>query len=195
MALPVKRIFVHGFPGLYGGASTELHHQIVAWKHMGLEVHLIPSSDTYKDEPLYNEMVEMGVKVHEAEEWSALQPGDPVLGFCNAEFLENLKNIRKHTRRTVFVNCMTWLFEKERAAMSEGLISMFLYQNDVVRERHESELRCLNRDPVIRFLAFKPYFDSARFPFVRERSSEFFWVWQNIAAGCRQVRQEHPSHL
>jgi hypothetical protein len=39
----IKRLFVLGFPSAYGGAGTELHHQIIAWRHMGLEIHLIPS--------------------------------------------------------------------------------------------------------------------------------------------------------
>ena len=63
---------------------------------MGVEVHLIPSWD-YHGEPLYNEMVSLGVIMHAPADWSAVQPGDPVLGFCNAGFLNALPEIRRHT--------------------------------------------------------------------------------------------------
>jgi len=46
----MKRLFVYGFHGLYGGAGTELHHQILAWRHMGVEVHLIPTNAGYPRE-------------------------------------------------------------------------------------------------------------------------------------------------
>lgn len=76
MSSPIKRLFVNGFPSLYGGAGTELHHQIIVWRKMGVEVHLIPSWD-YHGEPLYNEMVSLGVIMHAPADWSAVQPGDP----------------------------------------------------------------------------------------------------------------------
>ena len=79
MSSPIRRLFVNGFPSLYGGAGTELHHQIIVWRKMGVEVHLIPSWD-YHGEPLYNEMVSLGVIMHAPADWSAVQPGDPVLG-------------------------------------------------------------------------------------------------------------------
>lgn len=81
MSSPIRRLFVNGFPSLYGGAGTELHHQIIVWRKMGVEVHLIPSWD-YHGEPLYNEMVSLGVIMHAPADWSAVQPGDPVLGFA-----------------------------------------------------------------------------------------------------------------
>jgi len=182
MAAPIERVFVYGFPGLYGGAGTELHHQIMAWKHMGLEIHLIPTNPGFVNEPLLSEMERMGVKVHGANDFGVLEPGDPVLGFCNAEFLQALPELRRRTRRTVFLNCMTWLFEKEREAMSLGLIAMFLYQNDAVRQKHMPELRALNGDPSIRFSTVKPYFAAEKFPFISERSSDHF--------GCGRISRQ-----
>lgn len=152
-----KKIFIVGFPGLYGGAGTELHHQIIVWCKMGMEVHLIPTYEGVENDPLYPEMKERGVHIHKSRDWDILQQGDPVMGFCNAEFLENLSELRKRTRRIIFVNCMTWLFPKEREAMSEGLISMFLYQNEWVRQKNMPDLKALNGDPSIKFMTFKPY--------------------------------------
>lgn len=181
MSSLIKRLFVHGFPGLYGGASTELHHQILAWRHMGMEVHLVPTWPP-ANEPLLPEMTQLDVKIHPANDFTAVQAGDPVLGFCNAEFLNALPALRERTRRTVFLNCMTWLFDRERECMSQGLISMFLYQNPDVMAKHMPELRSLNPDPDIRFCTFRPYFDAARFPFVTERTSDHF--------GCGRISRQ-----
>ena len=180
--LPVQRLFVHGFPGLYGGAGTELHHQILAWRHMGLGVHLVPTNAGWRNGPLLREMLGLGVVVHEANDFGAVEAGDPVLGFCNAEFLAALPRIRERTHRTVFANCMTWIFGKEREAMARGHIAMFLYQNPEVLEKHRAELRAINPDPQIRFQAFRPYFDAGRFPFVAERTDEFF--------GCGRISRQ-----
>ena len=95
MSLPIKRLFVNGFPGLYGGAGTELHHQILAWRRMGVEVHLIPSNAGWRREPLLQEMLDLGVTIHEANDWSVVDSGDPVMGFCNGEFLKALPHIHQ----------------------------------------------------------------------------------------------------
>ena len=181
MSSPIKRLFVNGFPSLYGGAGTELHHQIIVWRKMGVEVHLIPSWD-YHGEPLYNEMVSLGVIMHAPADWSAVQPGDPVLGFCNAGFLNALPEIRRHTKRTVFINCMTWLFPREKEAMQKGEIAMFLYQNEAVRQEAMPVLRKLNGDPQVQFLTFRPYFHAESFPFIRERDEDFF--------GCGRISRQ-----
>lgn len=182
MSAALKRIFVNGFPSLYGGAGTELHHQILVWKAMGLEVHLIPTGDGFYHEELYLELVRRGVVIHAPGDWSVLEPGDPVLGFCNGEFLESLPEIHKHTRRTVFINCMTWLFDKEKELMERGKIGMFLYQNEEVRLKNMPVLRALNSDPEIRFMTFRPYFHNDSFPFVAERSQEWF--------GCGRISRQ-----
>ena len=149
---------------------------------MGIEVHLIPTNSGFPNEPLLPEMEEMGVKIHGFNDFGAVEPGAPVLGFCNAEFLQALPEIRRRTRRTVFLNCMTWLFEKEREAMARGEIGMFLYQNPAVLEKHRAELRALNDDRAIAFAAFKPYFAAERFPYLNARNSEHF--------GCGRISRQ-----
>ena len=182
MGADVDRVFVHGFPGLYGGAGTELHHQIIAWLHMDLGVHLIPTNPGFREEPLYQEMVKRGVKIHQMNEWDVIESGDPVFGFCNSEFLEHLPEIHRRTRRTVFVNCMTWVFDKEEQRMAEGLIGMFLYQNREIMEKSEPILRSRNRGQEARFMTFRPYFEDSLFPFVDQRNDEFF--------GCGRISRQ-----
>lgn len=182
MSTPIKKLFVNGFPCLYGGAGTELHHQIIVWRHMGIDVHLIPTSDGFENEALYLEMVKRGVTIHAPNDWTVLEEGDAVLGFCNGEFLANLAAIRQKTKRTVFINCMTWLFDKEKEAMQQGLIAMFLYQNEDVRQKNMPVLKALNGDPAIEFMTFKPYFHNDAFPYVKERDDEFF--------GCGRISRQ-----
>lgn len=182
MSRILKRLFVLGFPGYYGGAGTELHHQIIVWRHMGMEVHLIPSGDRFGQEPMLLEMAAQGVTVHARGDWSVLDKEDVIISFCNAEFLYNLPEIRKRTKRTVFVNCMTWLFSMEKSGMENGHIAMFLYQNEEVRQKNMSALKALNDDPEIQFMTFKPYFHQESFPFIQERNEEFF--------GCGRISRQ-----
>lgn len=162
----LKDLFIYGFPGLYAGANTELHHQIILWRSMGLNVHLIPGDTGYRHEPLYPEMIERGVIVHQANEFDAILPGAPVLGFCNDRFLARIDEILLYSHNTVFVNCMTWLFEQEKMRHHEGKIAAFLYQNDEVRQKNAALLREINPDPGVHYLTFKPYFDTEAFPFI-----------------------------
>lgn len=64
MTMSIKRLYINGFPSLYGGAGTELHHQIIVWQHMGIEVHLIPTNGGFQQEDLYLEMVRRRVHIH-----------------------------------------------------------------------------------------------------------------------------------
>lgn len=169
-----KNIFVYGFPGLYGGAGTELHHQIIVWVKMGLGVNIIPTNAGYKNEPLFNEMRSLDVRIHNFNDFSVIQPGSPVLGFCNAEFLDNLPKIYEKSKNTVFVNCMTWLFEKEKQRMKEGMIHAFLYQNKEVLDKNMPLLKTFNNDPSIVFADFNPYFESSKFPFIENRDDTTF---------------------
>ena len=63
MSTQIKRVFGNGFLCLYGGAGTELHQQIIVWRKLGMEIHLV-SSWNHHAEPLYNEMVTRGIILH-----------------------------------------------------------------------------------------------------------------------------------
>jgi glycosyltransferase involved in cell wall biosynthesis len=179
MSLP---LFVYGFPSLYGGAGTELHHQIPIWQRLGCEVHIIPTNAGYPREALYTELRANGVIIHEANEFSAIPRGAPIFGFCNAEFLDRLDEITAYSTNTVFVNCMSWLFENEKRRMAEGKIRTFLYQNDTVRAFNSPILQALNPGARCNFLTYSPYFDARRFPFIEKRSWDFF--------GCGRISRQ-----
>jgi Glycosyl transferases group 1 len=175
-------LFVYGFPSLYGGAGTELDHQILLWQSLGAQVHLIPSDGDYIDNPLLPHLMERRVVIHELHDFSAIEPNAPVFGFCSLTFLENIDSIRSRSTNTVFVNCMTWLFDLERKRMAEGKIRTFLYQNEDVLETNSPVLRALNPGAATNFLTFKPFFDKSRFPFHGRRSDEYF--------GCGRISRQ-----
>lgn len=178
----IRKLFVYGFPGLYGGAATELQHQFIIWKRMGVEIHLIPSLSDYRQQPLYQETLDLGVIIHEHNDWSVLSPGDPILALCNSEFLNRLHEVRQYTRRTIFMNCMTWLFDREKERMMRGEIAMFLYQNEDVRQKHMPELIAINPKAGAKFMTVAPYFEDALFPFHADRQSERF--------GCGRISRQ-----
>ena len=167
-------LYIVGFPSLYGGAGAELYHQVRAWETLGVVLHFIPTQKNVRKAALYGEMTERGHVIHDAYDWAAIPEDAPVISFCNEDFLAALPEIRRRTRRTVFVNCMTWLFGKEKEAMSRGDIALFLYQNDKVWQNVMPRLRALNGDPSVRFMTFRPYFDSAAFPYVAGKPPD--WV-------------------
>ena len=50
----MPKLFIYGFPGLWGGAATELHHQIYVWKSFPeIQLEIIPTMGGYQNEPLY----------------------------------------------------------------------------------------------------------------------------------------------
>ncbi len=167
-------LYIVGFPSLYGGAGAELYHQVRVWETLGVTLHFIPTQKNVRKASLHGEMTERGHVIHDAYDWAVIPEDAPVISFCNEDFLTALPEIRKRTRRTVFVNCMTWLFGKEKEAMSRGDIALFLYQNDKVRQSMVPRLRAINDDPAIRFISFRPYFDSSSFPYVADRVSDWF---------------------
>ena len=169
----LKRIFVFGFPGNYGGAVTEMHHQILLWLDMGVEVHLIPAWNPAR-EPLYTPMRERGVIIHAPLDWSALSPQDAILGFCSQLFLSCLPDILPYTRRTVSLGCMTWLMDEEKRAMRDGEVALFLFQNEEVRQLLQPRLQALNPQSRARFITFRPYFHELDFPFHEKRSADTF---------------------
>lgn len=166
----MNKLYIIGFPGMYGGAGTELHHQIRAWSTMDIDLHIIPTNSGFMSEPLYGEMVKMGVKIHEPRDYSPVRD-DAVINFCSSEFLDDLEVINKHTNKVMWVNCMTFLFDTEKRKAKDGLISHYLYQREEVMEDHNYRMRILGR-PKCQTMVFKPYFDPSSLEFSVKSSQE-----------------------
>lgn len=132
---------------------------------MDVDVCIIPSMHGSENEPLRQEMLDLGVNIYAKDEWDAIQPEDAIINFCSKEYLEALPEIVKRTKRTMFVNCMTWVFAGRNVSYEHnegwnhavGNIAISLYQREQIRDLHKSILRRDYRSEA-QFLHFHPYF-------------------------------------
>lgn len=161
----MRKLFIVGFPGLYGGAATELNSQIVLWNKSfpEIELNIIPTMQNSQNEPLHDNMVGIGVKIHGCRDYSMISHEDAVINFCSSEFLNDLDLINLQTKRVMWVNCMTFLFPKEKEQASKGLISHYLYQRDGVLKDHKRWLEVLGAKG--EFMTFAPFFDDTNLEF------------------------------
>jgi glycosyltransferase involved in cell wall biosynthesis len=163
-------IYIIGYPSRLGGADTELDHQIHCWQALRVEVHLVPTGPLDANLKAMR-MEERGCIVHSPCDWMACR-GQHVISYCNGEFLKHLPTIRRYARSTTFVNCMCWLFEKEKEAHGKKLIDFFLYQTDHARLRVQDDLIGINAG--FHWRRVKPYFHAADYPFIAERPRDRF---------------------
>jgi glycosyltransferase involved in cell wall biosynthesis len=184
----MDRICVIGYPSRLGGADTELDHQIRCWQAMGLQVHLIHTGPLDANLRAM-QMEERGCVVHEPRDWKACR-GMHVISYCNGEFLAQLATIKRYARSTTFVNCMCWLFDREKEAHRKGLIDHFLYQTDHARLRVQDELIAINSR--YRWFKVNPYFYRDEFPFIDHRPQDRFRFGR---ISREDASKYHPAQL
>jgi glycosyltransferase involved in cell wall biosynthesis len=125
------QLWVAGYPSFYGGADTELDHNIDLWRHYDIDVHLVPMFGIDKR---MRELCDIrGCRTHEYS--PDIFAGKVVISFCNGEFLKELPDIMVHGRPkcVLWANCMTWPFDAELAAHKAGYIDYFLFQSNYQR--------------------------------------------------------------
>ena len=155
-----------------GGADTELEHQIILWRKMGVGVYICHTGDFDDDcNKMRIEMEKIGCKYIPTKDWKQLG-GLDVISFCNGQFLENLPEIKKYARSTTFVNCMTWNFPKELIAQENNLLDFHLYQTQHQYDKVSVQLK--NTGKKYRPIFFNPYFNTDMFPFVERTNNETF---------------------
>lgn len=194
----VKQLCVIGHPSKLGGADTELEHQIILWRTMGIDVYICHTGD-YDDNcnKMRKEMEELGCRYIESRNWKDLD-GLDVISFCNGQFLANLVEIKKYARSTTFVNCMTWNFPKEIEMQEKNLIDFHLYQTQHQYDKVSIKLKILGH--TYRPLFFNPYFHNDAFPFAERHNNDLFrfgrisrgdadkygqhqlWIWETMTA-------------
>ncbi|ADB18362.1 hypothetical protein Psta_3705 [Pirellula staleyi DSM 6068] len=169
MAQLLSDLCVIGHPSKVGGADTELDHQITCWLKMGIKVHVCHTGPL--DEHLRSlKLEERGVIYHSPRDWKSLE-GLDCISFCNGEFLINLQEIKQHARSAMWVNCMTWNFDRELKMHEAGLIDLHLYQTQHAMERVGKKLQEL---APFRASLFTPYFHQDLFPFIEQRPQDKF---------------------
>ena len=166
----MRKLGVIGRPGTFAGADCELHHQILCWVSMGIEIHVVPTGGGGSKE-LETKLQNVGVIFHSPRDYSKLK-GMHVISFCNGDFLSQIETIKKYAKTTTFVNCMCWSFPKEVEAHRKGMIDLFLYQTNhqLAAIRPSLEKVNANYNPHI----FVPYFNAKLFPFVVNRPEDKF---------------------
>ncbi len=149
-------LYVAGYPSLYGGADTELDHNIDLWRENGVAVHLVPMGG--EPDPAMRALCDArGCITHRYE--PGIFAGQIVASFCNGEFLRRLPEIHAagKPRCVVWANCMTWPFDAEIAAHKAGLIDRFAFQSEYQRSMLLPSLEAFG--PVRELAGYRPYFN------------------------------------
>ncbi len=149
-----KQIWVAGYPSFYGGADTELDHNIDLWRRYDVDVHLVPMFG--EDPKMRAKCDARGCTTHKFH--PAIFAGKTVVSFCNGQFLDRLPQIIAEgpPATIIWFNCMTWTFPGEVEAHRQGWID---YHGFVSRYQ-ESWLRpeLEKHNPVRRLDGYQPFF-------------------------------------
>jgi len=168
----IKEICVIGHPSYCGGADTELFDQIKCWHKMGVKIYILHTGPIYgivkKLKPILEK--EYGCTYLKPRHWNQAR-GMHCISFCNGEFLNNIKTIKRYAKSTTFVNCMTWNFKKEIECQSKGLIDFHLYQSDHGMKMVSKQLKKFKDYKPLRF---DPYFDTSAFTYYDNRPNDHF---------------------
>lgn len=199
-----KEIWVAGYPGSYGGASTELDHQIDLWLSQDVTVNLVPDSEP--NQAVRADVTARGAITHKYR--PDIFAGKVLVSFCNSTFLKRLPDIFNagKPRLVVWVNCMTWTLPHEVECHRMGLIDFFVFQSNYQRLWLLPELRTVR--PVQELEGYRPFFSMRRWPdrpqFSRPPSQAGYYGVGRISrddaakyptdlwATVRRVRALHP---
>lgn len=152
-----RQVWVAGFPSFYGGADTELDHLIDLFRECGVDVNLVPMFGC--DARMRETVLGRGCRVLDYRD--DIFGEKTVVSFCNGQFLAKLPAIMAAARpaKVVWFNCMTYLFDRERAAHAQGWIDVFGFQSAYQRDCLLPQLEAIR--PVQTF-PYRPYFNAAR---------------------------------
>ena len=153
----MRELWVAGFPGFWGGADTELDHQIDLLRRCGVAVHLVPMFAA--DPAAQRSAIERGCIVHPyADDVFADRV---VVSFCNRNFLPSLARIMAAgpPARVVWLNCMTWPYHGLLDAHAAGWIDDYGF---VSAYQRACLLPALEAVAPVRTFAYRPYFNLER---------------------------------
>ncbi len=102
MTSGLKRLYVHGFPSLYGGAGTELHHRIILRRKMGTEAHRTPAWDCLRKQQVTEDNSAMAPALYEYDAF-----GNFAYGYlAGSNLLETLTKTPVKTKTGI--RCVTY---------------------------------------------------------------------------------------
>ena len=138
-------IFVCGYPGTVGGANTELWHTVMLGGRRPLHD---PNPPPWRAAPGGPPRLdEIGCHTVECspDRLDAVPglAGSVVVAMCNEHFLNAADQLRRLGCRTVWVNCMNWLFPAERICYERhGPFDRYVFQS---RYQHDQLVPRLER--------------------------------------------------
>jgi glycosyltransferase involved in cell wall biosynthesis len=150
-----REIWIAGYPGFYGGADTELDHNIDLWRARNVEVHLVPL--VKPDDGMKQLCDKRGCITHRYE--TGIFNNRVVASFCNGGFLQKLPEIIEAGRPqcVIWFNCMTWTFPEEITAHANGWIDLHGFVSDYQRKMLKP---ALEKHRAVRELhGYKPFYD------------------------------------
>jgi hypothetical protein len=162
------RLFVLGYPSHFGGADTELWHTIHLWRRFGLDVTAVPTWHANGDQQ--RRLSAIGVATQQISGPDKLRTlpglrGSIVVSFCNGEFLKVVEILKEIACRTVWVNCMTWVFPAEIAHYEKhGTFAAYVFQSDFQRQQLEPVYLSHGAKPE-QFYLIRGAFGCDEFPF------------------------------
>jgi hypothetical protein len=150
-----NELWVGGFPSFFGGADTELDHNIDLWRMNGVDVNLVVMFGF--DEKMKQLCLARGCKVHEYK--PNIFKDKIVASFCNGEFLAKLPEIYANgkPRAVVWFNCMTWTFPNELLAHKNGWLTHHAFVSNYQRGWLKPEIERIA--PVHEMEGYRPFFN------------------------------------
>jgi hypothetical protein len=150
-----KEIYVAGYPSFYGGADTELDHNIDLWLAKGVDVHLVPMFG--EDANMRKACDIRGCCTHQYE--PGIFKDKIVASWCNGSFLAELPAIMERGKpaQVIWFNCMCWTFDKEIEAHKNGWIDLFGFVSNYQRSMLTPKLAA--HRPVQALEGYRPYFN------------------------------------
>ncbi len=191
LAQRTREIWVGGYPSYYGGADTELDHQIDLWLSHGVQVNLVPNHEP--DPAMRADVTARGAITHKFR--PDIFAGKVVVSYCNGGFLERLLDICNagRPRCVVWVNCMTWTFPKEIECHRLGLIDLFAFQSDYQRSWLVPELSAAR--PIQEFEGYRPFFSIDRWGPNATPIPPAYSGYYGVGRVSRDDRNKYPADL
>ena len=169
-----KEIWCASAPSFYGGADTELYHQIILWRKNNIDVNIVPNTIDSIDPKMLQKVINLGCKIHKYS--PNVFKDKIVVSYCNGVALKRLEEIYKFPPRCfIWFNCMTWTFEDEIKGIENGWIThigfISNYQKNILIEEY---LKKISKE-IPKDIEYYPFFDISGYD-VFEKNNDYFGI-------------------
>ncbi len=135
-----QRLYIFGWPGVIGGASTKLAH-LLRLLHKRFPILVVPNEDAEVNDPEWRPMIDkLAINACAFNDLPDHLHGWG-LSLCNFEFLMSPKwaEARRRGLKMAWSNEMMWTHPSELGAIFTGLVDQVLYVSGVQRESLEPQ--------------------------------------------------------